>query len=152
MGAVTIAPSDEACQALVAWINSGGAYTLPSACTYSYSTVDELGDVTELLVDVTHVSGKQLQESLSPEDPSEHTLIVWLRDKLPDASTTEVAARNLIFQQLYQRINAYRVSGNRVMVRACGYDDVENPDRDLIRTQLLFRAGVTVKVEVKPPA
>lgn len=151
-GLATIAPSDEACRAVVAWINSGTAYTLPSACVHSYSTVDELGDVTELRVDVTHVSGKQLQESLSLEDPSEHTLIVWLRDKLPDATTVEVASRNLIFQQIYQRINAHRLTGNRVTVRACGYDDVENPDRDLIRTQLLYRAGITVKVEVKPPS
>ena len=152
MGNVTIAPSDEACQALVAWINAGGAYTLPSPCTYSYLTVEELGDVTALTVDVTHVSGKQLNDSLSREDPSEQTLIVWVRDKLPSQAVAEIAARNLIFQQIYQRVNAYRVTSNRVMVRQCGYDDVENPDKDLIPTQLLYKAGITVKAEVRAPA
>lgn len=152
MGAVAIAPSDEACQALVAWINGGGAYTLPTPSSYSYLAVEDLAEATALTVDVTHVSGKQLQESLAIEDPSEHTLIVWVRDKLTSAEVTEVAARNLIFQKIFQRINAYRITSNRVMVRQCGYDDVENPDRDLIKNQLLFQAGITVKVEVKPPA
>ncbi|MES2788130.1 MAG: hypothetical protein V4719_00815 [Planctomycetota bacterium] len=151
MADVTIAPSDEACQALVAWINAGDKYTLPAPSAYSYLTIEELGDVTQLQVDVTHVSAIQLSDSLDGEDPSVHTIIVWVRDKLPTKATAEIAVRNLIFQQIYQRVNGYRFPANRVKVRECGYDDVENPDRDLIETQLLFKAGITIKAEVSPP-
>lgn len=149
MPAVTIAPSDEALAALTAWINvAAQAYTLPTPAASSYLTIDDLSDVTALQVDITHKTELNLNNSLDAECPTEQSVIVWVRNKL--ANRSEIPAANLIFRQIYQRVNAMRTPG-RVAVKRCGYDDVENPDKDLLDSQLLYKAGIEVILEVAAP-
>lgn len=152
MPAVTIAPADEACQALVTWINAATTYTLPTAATYSYLTIEELSDVDSLSVVVCHISEKTLDDTFDNECPTVHEIIVWVRDKLANAGPVAIAAANLTFRKIYQRINAYRTAANRVKVNDCGYIKAENPDKDLLQTQLIYKAGIVLTVEVDPPA
>jgi hypothetical protein len=149
---VTIAPSDEACQAIVDRINAGTTYTLPVPATYGRVIFADMETITGFSCDVVHLSEQQLNETLDAEDSTQHTLMVWVRDKLPDQLPATIAARMLIFRQIFQQLNTYRNPSQRVTVWQCGDDDETNPDKELLEESNLFEAGLRLVVEVKPPA
>ena len=155
--AVTIAPEDEACQAIVARINagSGGTYTLPQAATYDYQLVDEMAGVTGLRVDVIHQDASQLNETLDTEDRSTHYLMIWVRAKLSTVTPATIAAKMLILRQIYQQVNNYNTSNGLVKVWDCGYTDTtdpnreENPSKKLLLEHGFFKAFIKLRVEVE---
>jgi hypothetical protein len=65
---VTIAPSDEACQAIVDRINAGTTYTLPVPATYGRVIFADMETITGFSCDVVHLSEQQLNETLDAED------------------------------------------------------------------------------------
>jgi hypothetical protein len=159
MAAVTIDPSDEACQTIVSRINSGSGstYTLPTPATYGMVLIDEVEKVTGLLVDVIHQDQTQLNETLDIEDRSSHFLIVWVRDKLPNITQPEIASRMLVLRKIYQRLNNFDSANGRVKVWDCGYTDTtdpnrdENPNKKALLEQGYFKAFIKLRVEVEAP-
>ena len=80
--AVTMAPSTEAMQAIVARINSATTYCLAVVAEYRETLVDPLEEITDLRCDVVSESEEQLVETLATEDRTSHVLRIWLRKKL----------------------------------------------------------------------
>lgn len=146
---VTIAPSDEACQALVSRINSGsgGAYTLPTAATYSYDLTTDVTQLATLRVDVIHVNETDLNDTLDTEDPTSHDIQVWVRQNITgEVTTSAIAALKLIVRKLYQRLRNYETS--RIWVAECNVNADEQPDKTALRTGQ-FSGVITLRVEVE---
>jgi hypothetical protein len=152
MGNVTTSPVDEACQALVARINSGILYTLPTPAVQSELAVDQLDEIDGFRVDVVHDTGKQLAETLELEDNTSHIIRVWIRDKLDDMDPATIAPRNLLVRQIEQRLQNYANTGGRVRVWAISEDRGEIPGKLIICKNNLYRAYIEARVEVLPPA
>lgn len=152
MAAVTIAPSDEACQAIVARINSGTAYTLPQAAAYIPTVIDILEEVTGLRVDVEHQLEESLEgETLDVENRTSHIIRIWIRDKLDDQSAAEVAALNLINRQIVQRVLNFDSADRRVRVWEVGKDRGEIPGKAVWTEAGFYRAYIELRVEVEAP-
>lgn len=145
---VTIAPLDEACQALVSRINSGLTYTLPQDATYTLQIIDILEEVTGLRVDVCPETSEQLYDSLDPEDPSSHIIRVWVRAPLANELSATVAPFNLIAAKIWQRLNEHSTS--RIQVWDCGKDRGENPGKVVLVKDNFYRAYCEMRVEVAP--
>lgn len=151
MGDVTIAPCDEACEAIVARINSATTYTLPQPAEYLPVVVDQLEEVDGLRVDVVHEFEQDLQETLDIEDRTSHIIRIWIRDKLPNDSITEVKSRNLIVRQIWQRVNNFHSINGRVKVWDIGKDRGEIPGKWMLVEASFYRAYIELRVEVEPP-
>lgn len=151
---VTIAPSDEACQAIVSRINSGSGltYTLPSAAEYFYELSEDLRSQSALEVDVIHDTETDLVETLDTENPTLHTLRIVVRKKLPGkVATATVSALKLIARQIFQRVNSY-AGTSRVTLWDVGVEDADSPDKGVLRTHGLFAMSIAVKVRVEASA
>ena len=145
----TIAPADEACEALVARINAGGAaYTLPTAATYSYQEVEGLEQITNLRVDVVPMSETVLDERLDGTNPSSHVITVVMRKQVADATPTTVKPLTLIRRQLFEWLDNWDSSDRRVRVIQADMDDSEKLIKTGLNNLLLFSTFITLKVEV----
>lgn len=151
MAEVQIAPSDEACQAITARINSGLTYALPRDAAYFPQIIDPLEDVDGLRVDVVHETEQDLQETLDIEDRTSHIIRIWIRDKLPDMAADSIAARNLITRQIMQRVNNFDSVDGRVKAWEVGKDRGEIPGKAVFVEAGFYRAYIEVRVEVEPP-
>lgn len=146
----TISPSDEACQALVARINSAITYTLPQPAAYADEVIDELSEVTGLRVDVVEETSQQLRETLDPLEPTSHIIRIWVRDKLPDMDAATVAPRKLVTRKVFERVNNFDSADGRVRVWSAGEDRGEIPGKWCLVKDLFFRAYIELRVEVAP--
>ncbi len=146
----TIAPADEACEALVGRINSGTEYSLAVDARYSQIRVDPLEAIDCLRVDVVYQTGKKLQETLDKSDNTTHAIVVWIRSPLPQQSDDKIADLNLLAWQIQQRLDDWNSEGRRVQVWECGVGEIPRGTKDLIRNQQLFAAKVVLRVEVLP--
>ncbi len=151
MGDVTIAPCDEACEAIVARINSATTYTLPQPAEYLPVVIDQLEEVDGLRVDVVHEFEQDLQETLDIEDRTSHIIRIWIRDKLPDDSIAEVKSRNLIVRQIWQRVNNFHSANGRVKVWDIGKNRGEIPGKLMLVEAGFYKAYIELRVEVEPP-
>ena len=151
MAAVTIAPSDEACQSIRDRINTGMAYTLPQPAIYHEQVIDTLEEVTGLRVDVVHELETTLVDTLATEDRTSHIIRIWVRDKLPDDSQAAVAARNLINRQIWQRVNNFNSANGRVKVWGIGENRGEIPGKLVMIENGFYRAYTELRVEVEIP-
>lgn len=148
--AVAIAPSTEAMSAITDRINGGTAYNLEVEAAYHESLVDELEDVNELRVDVVHETEEQLEETLEREDQTSHVIRVWFREKLPRDSADRIAALKLFVRQVFQRLNNYDDSAERVQIYESDNDPKAIPDKGLLKNNGLFVAWLAFRVEVRP--
>jgi len=149
---VTIAPSTEACLALVDRINSGTAYALACVAKYSDVEIDASEEVDALRVDVLESDAVQLNETLATDDRTSHLITVWIRDRLPDANQFEIDQRNLLVRQIYERVNDFDSADGRVKVWEVDKSSRLLPDKALLRTAKMFVASVVLRVEVEAPA
>jgi hypothetical protein len=145
----TIAPSTEACQAIVDRINSGTAYELELKATYSDLLVDPLEEVSELRVDVCHESEEQLTETCDLEDNTRHIIRVWVRKKLQSLSPDEIDPLKLLTRRIFQRLNNFRSSDGRVMVFEIDDTAKAQPDKTALSQQRMFVANIQIAVEVE---
>lgn len=146
---VSTDPAAEACAALVTRINSGGAYTLPTAAAYSRVEINPLEEISTLRVDVAPVEEEQLHITLDGEDPTSHKIAIWVRDKVADMTNTTLDALALIVRQIYQRVNNYTVSGGRVKVWEVDKATHLVPDKEILRQHGLFVATIILRVQVE---
>lgn len=150
MAAVTIAPSTEACQSIIDRINTGTAYALRVSATYAEQFTDDAETLDTLRVDVVPLDEVQLSESLALEDRTEHQIAVEIRKKLTATTQQAVDQMKLVVRQIYQRVNDYDSSDNRVRVWEAGYEKNENPNKKLLADHQIFRSRLLLKVMVSP--
>lgn len=149
---VTIAPASEACQAIIDRINAVGApYTLAATATYAEEYSDDAETLTSMAVDVVPLDEIQLSETLAVEDRTSHKIGIEIRKKLTAISQTDINALKLIVRQIYQWVNDFDSSNGRVKVWECGFEANENPNKDLLANNLVFRSRLLLRVEVEVP-
>ncbi len=146
---VTVAPSTEACLALVDRINSGTAYGLDRVAKYSRVEVNPLDEIERLEIDVVAVDETQLSETLATEDRTSHKIAIWIRDKLPDLQPETIDARCLLVRQIFQRVNNWDSDDRRVRVWDVDEETRVTPDKAILNTMQLFVAVVVLRVEVE---
>lgn len=144
---VTIDPAVEACQAIVARINSGTAYTLGREAQYAENVTTELDKIVDLEVDVVPSEPTQLDRLLDPEDMTSHTITIWIRKKT-GADQAVIDLMRLFVRQVYQRVNNYDSADRRVRVWEISDWTQSAPDKDLLRRLGLFSASIVLRVEV----
>ena len=146
--AVTMAPSTETMQAIVARINSGEAYCLDVVATYSEQIVDVMEEITELRVDVVDDEETQLQDTLDIENRTSHAMAVWVRKKVCSLSNDEIDPLKLLIRQLFQRLNNYDSADGRVRVWEIDQDSKQCPNKRILNEQRLFVSPIYLRVEV----
>ena len=145
----TIAPADEACEALVTRINAGGAaYTLDVPAEYSYQEVDCLEEITGLRVDVVPISEKVLNERLDGNNWSSHQIRILIRKQVADVTPTTVKPLTLLRRQIFERLDNWDSTDKRVKVWEASIEDDESPSKPDLRDKQLYRASILLRVEV----
>ena len=145
---VTVAPSTEACLALVDQINAGTAYVLERPAEYSRLEVLPLEEVSTLQVDVVAVDEEQLSETLDIEDRTSHKIVIWIREKLRDLTPETIDDRCLLVRQIFQRVNNFDSTDRRVRVWEVDEETRITPDKNLLNTMQLFAVSIVLRVEV----
>lgn len=145
---VTIAPSAEACQALVDRINTGTLYRLPTPAEYSRKVIDALEEVSNLRVDVEAFDEVQLNETLTVEDATSHTIRVWVRERLADKEPETIDRTMLVLRRIFQRLNNWDSANRRVRVWEADINAKETPDKSALRDLQQFVGYITLRVEV----
>lgn len=146
---VAVAPSTEACLALVDQINAGTAYALDCLATYARLEITPLAELNGLRVEVVSVDEVQLNRTFAIEDSTSHTIAIWIRDRLPSLEPEEIDARCLLVRQIWQRVNNFDSADRRVSVWETGEDTRLTPDKSLLRQSKLFVASIVLRVEVE---
>jgi len=146
---VTTAPATEACVALVARINAGTAYTLPTAATYQRVEVDTVEESDALRVDVIPVDETQLSETLAVEDRTSHTVVIWIRKKLANLDAATIDALCLLTRQIYQQVNNWDSADGRVRVWETSEETELNPDKAVLNQMRMFVTKIVLRVEVE---
>jgi hypothetical protein len=142
---LTISPADEACQAIVARINSGGEYSLSLDAHYSRTEIDLLEEIDRLRVDVVAVSETQPNDQLDANENSSHKIQVIIRSKTTSKDVQDLA---LIVRQVFLRLDNFSSSDRRVCVWECDVEEKENPVKSLLNDANLFVSIVNLRVEV----
>jgi hypothetical protein len=142
---LTISPADEACQAIVAQINSGGEYSLSLDAHYSRTEIDYLEELDRLRVDVVAVSETQPNDQLDANENSSHKIQVIIRSKTTSKDVQDLA---LIVRQVFLRLDNFNSSDRRVCVWECDVEEKENPAKSLLNDANLFVSIVNLRVEV----
>ncbi len=149
---LTVAPSTEACAALVDRINGGTAYALDVLATYARLEVNPLEDIDQLRVDVLAVEETQLNETFAVEDRTSHKIAIWIRDKLPDLTADSIDERCLLVRQIFQRVNNWDSADGRVRVWDTDEETRLIPDKAILNQHQLFVAVIVLRVEVEASA
>ena len=147
---VTTSPTTEACDAIVARINSGTAYNLQVKAQWLEQITEPLETLDETRVDVVPEAEEQLLESLAVEDYTNHLIRVWIRRKLNSLDREDIEAAKLLVRKLWQRLNNYDTTDRRVMVWEASVENQEMPDKQALRESGLFIASILLRVEVAP--
>jgi len=150
--AVTIAPSTEACEAIRDRLNSGGAYALQFEADIAEQFADEQATMAGLMVDVVPGDEVRLAETLDIEDRTQHTIYIEIRQKLDSNDQEQVDQVKLTTAQIYQRVNNYDLTSNRVRVWQCDEVKGERPNKRLLSESLIFRTRIALTVLVESSA
>jgi hypothetical protein len=142
---LTISPADEACQAIVARINSSNEYSLSLDAHYSRTEIDYLEGLDRLRVDVVAVSETQPNDQLDANENSSHKIQVVIRSKTTSKDVQDIA---LIVRQLFLRLDNFDSSDRRVCVWECDPEEKENPVKSLLNDANLFVSVINLRVEV----
>lgn len=146
---VSVDPSVEACQELVARINGGGTYPLPVDAAYSETIIDPLEEITTTRIDVCSEESQTLKEVLKGEGRSSHQIRVWVRSKVDDSENETIDPLKLLVRQVFQRLDNFDSENGRVRVWECDQDQKQSPDKEALRTAGLFVASILLRVEVE---
>lgn len=145
---ITIDPSIEACQALVARINAG-TYGASVTAEYREEQIDPLEDVSStLLATVVPVDEEQLNETLG-DDRTSHNMRVYIRKKLMGIEPSDIDLLKLVTRKIWSQLNNYDTTDKRVRVWECDQDVKQKPDKDALREHGIFLASINLRVEVE---
>lgn len=145
-----LAPSDEACIALVARINSGTDYVLDVDATYSREIVEPLEEIDGIRVDVVADTEVGQSDRLDGLDTSLQTIRVWVRAKMSDQLNETYQDLALLRKQIVDRLDNWDSSDRRVRVWDSENDELEQPLKAAARQMGLFVACVILQVQVQP--
>lgn len=146
---ITIAPADEACQAIVTLINSSNTFTLEIQAHYSRMEIDRLEEINELRVDVVAIAENQLQERLDFNDNTSLLIDVLVRKKLAN-KTEEIPDLSILCRQIAALLNNWNSTDRRIQVWECDPEMKERPDKKLLNDANLFYSTIHLRVEVQP--
>lgn len=151
---ITQAPSVEAMAAIVTRINTATTYTLPTAATRNDAFVESLDNISSMRVEVVQEEESQVNDTLDTEDRSQHVLRIVIRKKISrDGSNnldqSEIDSARLVTRQIWQRVNNYDSSDQRVKVWEADFDPKEVPVRSALVQHGVFAASILIRVEVK---
>ena len=146
---ITIAPADEACQALVTLLNASSGFVLDIAAHYSRMEIDRLEEINELRVDVVAISENQLHERLDFGDTTSLLIDVVIRKKVIDKEI-EVPDLSLLCRQIAAVLNNWNSPDRRVQVWECDPEEKERPDKKLLNDASLFLSTIHLRIEVQP--
>jgi hypothetical protein len=146
---ITIDPSIEACQALIARINSGNYGIAFSDAEYMEEIIDPLENVTShVMVTVVPVTEEQRVETLAVTDVTSHEIRIYVRSKLTNIEPRAIDDLKLFTRQVFDRCNNYDTTDKRVRVWECDQDAKQKPDKDALRDRGVFLASIILRVEV----
>lgn len=145
----TIAPSKEACVALMEFIQSIEFATPPQSVDWGYQLPQDLSEITGVQVFVLHIQEETLADSLDEHDPTSHTIHVYVRAQL-EALTNELQAELLLLaNQIGRALESFISDDRRVCVMECD-GEPENPEQSLSTQLTLFQRFIPLVVEVEP--
>lgn len=147
--AVTVAPSTEACLALVDRINAAMTFSLDVQAGYSRVEVNPLEEISERKVDVVHIEETQLNRTFDIEDPTSHKIAIWIREKVADKEPETLDALCLLVRQIFQRVNNWDSADRRVRVWETDEETRMTPDKSILNQLGLFVAVIMLRVEVE---
>jgi hypothetical protein len=147
--AVTVAPSTEACTALVDRINSATTFSLDVLAKYSRVEVDPLEEISGRRIDVVHVEETQLNQTLDIEDRTSHKIAIWIREKLTNTEPETIDALCLLVRQIYQRVNNWDSADRRVCVWETDEETRMTPEKVALNQYGLFIAAIVLRVQVE---
>jgi hypothetical protein len=144
---ITIDPSIEACQALVARINAG-TYGTSVTAEYREEQIDPLENVSgKLLATVVPIDEEQLNETLG-DDRTSHSIRVYIRKKLTGDDPADIDILKLTARKIWSQLNNYDTTDKRVCVWECDQDSKQKPDKDALKERGVFLASINMRVEV----
>jgi hypothetical protein len=144
---VTIDPAVEACQAIVARINSGTAYTLGREARYREFETTDLKAINDLEIDVVPQLDAPKFVTLDSEDPASCIITIWYRVKLASLDQEVIDDHKLAVRQIWQRVQNYSTS--TVKVWNVEDDSEMSPNKDHLRRLSLFSAFLKLRVHVE---
>lgn len=145
---LTVDPAAEACQALVERILAGSfSQGLGDVC-YADQISESLEGLKYPRVDLIPEDEETLDETLATEDRTSHQIRVWVR--CPIGSQQQVDDLKLFTREIYRQLNNWDSANGRVRVWECGLDQKANPDKDVLRSESLFKSFIQLRVEVEP--
>ena len=150
--AVTIAPSVEATDAIVARINATTTYALEVVAVAADNLIDPMEQVSGLRVDVCHQDEEQLVETLDVEDRTSHEIRIWIRSHAGTQTADEMNPLKLIVRQIWQQINNFNSSNGRVKVWECDIENKQIPDKGILNQVGMFVVAILLRVEVEASA
>lgn len=146
---ITIDPSIEACQALVARINAG-SYGASVSADYTEEQIEPLENIgSALLVTVVPVDEQQLNETIATEDRTSHSISIYVRQKLNGISPQYVDPLQLITRRIWSQVNNFDTADNRVRVWECDFDKKAKPDKFALKNEGIYLATINLRVEVE---
>lgn len=152
---LTIAPADEACQALVTLINSPTTgYALDFNAQYSRVEINPLEEIQGLLVDVVADEEETPGDRLDAQDQSSHDISVWIRSQLPGGTPQSPEVNQaigqlcLLRQQIFLQLNNWQSANGRVSVWDAGIEKQDQPLKAALKQANLFAARIALRVEV----
>lgn len=146
---LTQAPEDEAIDAIVARINAGTAYTLPSAAVAVEVPRNAAEDVSALSVFVYSDGEQKVSETLNPsEDRTLMVVRVGILKKVSDQASATLAPLKLIVAQISHWLNIY--DSSRVKIWAVDAEFDKKPSPELLDQSKVFYATIAVRCTVEP--
>lgn len=144
----TVAPSQEAQEAIVAYIN-GETFSVPFTAIATDVARTELDDGEWLCVDVVHDGEEQLYETLdASDDNTRHRILVQITGRRKPDGLDSTADLKLLARQIFDSLDQWDSDDGRVQVWFCDREPVSVTDKDALRTLGLFRRNILCEVEV----
>lgn len=146
---LTVAPSTEACAALIERINTGAAYALDRDAKYSRNEITAIEEIDGLEVDVIPLETRPLRRMLNEDDYTSLRVAVWIRKKLTDREAETLDAAALLALQIYARLNNYSTTDRRVRVWEVDDETDLEPNKEYLQRFNLFWVKLVFRVEVQ---
>lgn len=146
---LTQAPEDEAVAAIVARINAGTSYTLPTPASSVEFLRIHNEDVSDLAVYVYSDGEQKVSETLNPsEDRTLLVIRVAIMKKVTDQLSATIAPLKLIVAQISQWLDIY--DSSRVKVWGVDQEFDKKPTPEVLDQSKVFFATIAVRCTVEP--
>jgi hypothetical protein len=77
---------------------------------------------------------------------------IWIRVKVEQFNEEDVEPLKLLTRQIFQQINNFNSSDNRVKVWECDYEQIDKPLKTALLQTGVFVSSILLRVEVETSA